>query len=269
MAKALVCLNADLPSSIALRYACRLKGQADLGLHTIHVEEPEKNGFPPGTGWVRRTWESGLLEEARRRISQLVIAEKETCQELEGPRILIGDHDRELLRELRSGSYDLFIEGMLHSAKPSNFIRKIRSRLYRNAACPILLVKNLVLPEKIMVLMGLGCRPDLISSTLLNIFTRYHGTVDINIFDVKKRSDARLEPLPAGSDARVEKIVKTLEGAEWKIGKTGIITGEPSRSEKLFDDYGLVAAHLPPDIDKNSPLLVFLAMVPSAVLLCR
>ena len=45
MIHSLISLNADLASSIALRFACRLTQFVDMRLQTIHVEEVEKEGF--------------------------------------------------------------------------------------------------------------------------------------------------------------------------------------------------------------------------------
>ena len=70
MIKTLVSLNADLASSIAFQYSCRLKQFVDMNLRVIHVEEVE--GHPPGSGWVRSTWERGLIHTAREEISQLM-----------------------------------------------------------------------------------------------------------------------------------------------------------------------------------------------------
>ena len=72
MIKALVSLNADLASSIALRYSCRLAESVDMKLHTIHVEEVDREGYPPGSGWVRSTWEKGLVQTAEEEISHLI-----------------------------------------------------------------------------------------------------------------------------------------------------------------------------------------------------
>ena len=55
--KTLVAVDADLASSIAIRYACDLANRTGMQLQTIHVVEPEEQGHTPGTGWVRRTWE--------------------------------------------------------------------------------------------------------------------------------------------------------------------------------------------------------------------
>ena len=65
----LISLNADLASSIALRYSCRLMELTQMRVQPIHVEEVDKEGYPPGSGWVRSTWERGLQQTAQEEIS--------------------------------------------------------------------------------------------------------------------------------------------------------------------------------------------------------
>ena len=60
MLRALVALESDLASSIALRYACQMANIVGMALQTIHVEDADAEGHAPGTGWVRRSWEKAL-----------------------------------------------------------------------------------------------------------------------------------------------------------------------------------------------------------------
>ncbi len=55
MLKTLIALEADLASTIAIRYACQLAKQMAMDLQTIHVVEPDHRGHTVGTGWVRQT----------------------------------------------------------------------------------------------------------------------------------------------------------------------------------------------------------------------
>ena len=64
MIRALIFVDNRLASSIALRYACRLANVSGMDLQTIYIEEPEHEDRPPGTGWVKSTWEKGLLVSA-------------------------------------------------------------------------------------------------------------------------------------------------------------------------------------------------------------
>ena len=48
MLRMLVYLDADLASSIALRYACQLAQLIDMRLHSVHVEEPDHDGTCAG-----------------------------------------------------------------------------------------------------------------------------------------------------------------------------------------------------------------------------
>ena len=125
MLRTLVYLNADLASSIALRYTCQLAQVVDMKLHSIHVEEPDQGTHAPGTGWVRRTWESALLKAGELEIAQLINAEKSSCPMLSAPKMLIGDRENEILSEIQSESYDLFVEGELYSFNAKKLYDKI------------------------------------------------------------------------------------------------------------------------------------------------
>ncbi len=152
MLRTLVYINADLASSIALRYTCQLEKFINMKLHFVHVEEPDQDGHAPGTGWVRRTWENTVLKTGEFEIAQLIKAEKSSCPKLSAPKMLIGNRETEILREIQNESYDLFVEGSLHSFTSKKLYDKIHSRLYRHIPCPVIIVKNLVDIEKIALI---------------------------------------------------------------------------------------------------------------------
>ena len=131
MLRTLVYLDADLASSIALRYTCQLAQLVDMKLHSVHVEEPDQDGHAPGTGWVRRTWESTMLKTGEFEIAQLINAEKSSCPKLGAPKMIVGDRESEILREIQRESYDLFVEGLLHSFTTKKLFDKINSKLYK------------------------------------------------------------------------------------------------------------------------------------------
>ena len=179
MINALVSLNADLASSIAFRYACRLMEYLDMRLQPIHVEEVDKGSFPPGSGWVRSTWEKGLLETAREEIAQLINAEKADCPSLDSTIVEMGEYDEALLHEIEDKSYDLLIEGVLTSFHGQLFHKRIRSKLYRFAPCPIITVKNLVQPERIVLLLYEAGDATPLVSNFLKLFTKPSTRVDL------------------------------------------------------------------------------------------
>jgi hypothetical protein len=278
MINALVSLNADLASSIAFRYACRLLEYIDMRLQPIHVEDADKESFPPGSGWVRSTWEKGLLQTAREDIAQLINTEKAACPPLDATIVRIGEHDEELLHEIKEKSYDLLMEGVLNSFHAQLFYRKIRSKLYKLAPCPIVLVKNLVHPNRVALLLAEALDVTPLVSTFLKLFSTPKANVDLIHFALKKsgkpefREKIRDDAVPAGCENAC-KMLKTAKGllAEkgWNPKETWVIQDTGEKIGEFLSDYGLIGACLPRNVHKDSLMLDLLSRIPSAMLLCK
>ena len=277
MINTLVSLDADLASSIAFRYACRLMEFIDMRLQPIHVEEVDKEGYPPGSGWVRSTWENGLLETAREEISQLINAEKSTCPQLDAALMRIGGHEDELLKEIEERSYDLMVEGVLSSFDAQLFNQKVRSKLYKYAPCPIILVKNLVHVDRVALLMESAQDVDPVVSTFLKLFTPSRLTVDLIYFTFlsagQPASKRKLDEVAEadGGDAHrvINQAATLLAEKDWKPGDCWFIQDRPKRIGEMLGDYSLVGASLPRSTGRKNLAIDLLGRVPSATLLCR
>ena len=191
MINALLAINADLASSIAFRYACRLAEVIDMRLETIHIEAAAKEKFPPGSGWVRSTWEAGLLQSARETINQLINTEKNECPALGASIVRIGDREDELLGEIQKKSYDLLLEGILEDFDAHSFHQRIRSKLYRYAPCPIILVKNLAHPDRVALLLQDAEDVVPVVSTFMRLFDPSKTAVAVCHCGFTKASDRR------------------------------------------------------------------------------
>lgn len=276
MIKALVSLDADLASSIALRYACQMANTVPMDIKTIHVEEADAEGNPPGTGWVRRTWEKGLLGTAEAELSQLLNAERPTCPTLGTPKMKVGDRDQEILSELEAETYDLLVEGVLYSFKTVNFEKKIRSKLYQKVTCPILLVKNLValrkaallvedhtdlwslIPTFFKILEGSGLKFDLVHVKL-----HKPGRLSFN-----KETEDKEPSIENETDEAIAAAGEMLAQAGWIPEKTRVIRDIPTMIANSLQDFGLVVSCLPRHVSKKNLMLELLSRIPSAVLLC-
>ena len=275
MIKTLASLNADLASDIAFRYSSRLSQFVDMNLQAIHVEEVE--GHPPGSGWVRSTWERGLLHTAQEEISQLINAGQPSCPPLDAQIFRVGERDNELLREIEDESYDLFMEGLLNSFNSVNFFKKLRSRLYRYAPCPIILVKNLVDLNRIALLLrdSTDLRP--LISTFLKIFRKSELTVDLIHFTFQRswrpgfRERMENSSIPGHGDAKkiLEEARTMLTEKGWDLKEGLILQDTPEKLGEFLEDYGLVAACLPRNLAQKSRMMELLSRVPTAILLCR
>jgi len=267
MLKTLVFLNADLASSIALRYACRMGNMVKMTLQTIHVEDPAASGHPPGTGWVRRTWEKSLLKAGEEEIAQLIQAERSSCPPLAPTKMLIGDPDEEILRELERESYDLFIEGTLYSYSSTSFYKKLRSRLYRHAPCPVVLVKNLMNLENIALLLGADMDPAAVVTSFLNVFQEGAFNVALLYYQFQQSG---------GPTAQKEEADSVLSAARNRLVEGGrpakecrVIQDGPENLSDIFKDYGLVVSSIHAVANKKSPLTELLHRMPSPIFFCR
>jgi hypothetical protein len=277
MINTLLSINADLASSIAFRYACRLAGLIDMQLQTIHVEEVETEKYPPGSGWVRSTWEDGLLQSSREEIAQLINADKTSCPPLNTSILRIGDREEELLREIKKQSYDLLLEGVLSSFDGQPFHNRIRSKLYRYVPCPIIVVKNLAQPNRVALAMADVKDVVPVVSTFLKLFDNTKTTVDLCYCDISGTDAAGVKQRIAdGSEADEEAGRRVITDAMdllatkgWTPEANWIIRDKPARIGEMLDDYGLVGARIPRSAHQRSLMTDLLCQVPSATLLVK
>ncbi len=277
MLKSIVYLNADLPSSIALRYACRLAAITGMDINTLHVASTDTEGHPPGTGWVSRTWEKDLIQQAREKIVQLTNMEKNHCPHLSPPKILLGNPEGEILREMAQTEYGLFIVGLRHPFSPQLFFKQMHSKFYQQASCPILLVKNLVDIKRIGLLLESGEAGTAQTGTFLDIFNGAKVDVDLLSCVFTKTDSAGpgdiLESAVSGAEGDSDKAASlardALQGNGFTPGRIRRLQGRPKAVGDRLAEYDLLLTSLPHHIGPTSPLLDCLSRIPSALLFCR
>ena len=275
MIKTLASLNADLASDIAFRYSSRLSQFTDMNLQAIHVEEVE--GPSPGTGWVRNTLERGLLHTAQEEISGLIKVAQSAYRIRNAPIIRVGEREHELLREIKDGPYDLFMEGILNSFSPVNFYRRLQSGLYRNAPCPILLVKNMVEMNKTAILLRDNTNLTSLISTYLKIFAKPGLEVDLIHVSFPESGRKGFKEKIENSKTSIHKNAnKILEDAKVMLIENGrepkdswIIQDIPEKLNELLIEYGLIVIQMPRNPVKKNRVMELLSHVPTAILLCR
>ncbi len=270
MVKGLIYLNADLASSIALRYVCQLASMKEMIIDSIHVEETAQDIHTPGTGWVRKTWEKGVRENAGQRILQLVNAEKRVCTSLSDPTILVGEYEAEVKSAIGLNSYEFFAEGLLQSFSSLNFKEKILSKLYKSISCPVLLVKNFVELNKVAVIIdkkeATACLAKpvemIIKDTELECeLVKCEPDIDSVELDTWEVSD--------GNDDDLDYAKTFIQD------KTGVDVGEKIKIRGGIDDiagylcdYGLVVFSVDRSVSKKNSVLELMSKVTSALLIC-
>ena len=266
MITALISINTNLSSSIALRYAHDLSNKIDIGLYDIHVVETKQSGTSPGSGWVQKTWENALIETEREEISQFLKMEKVSLPFLKTPKILIGDRTEKLLDELQTGQYTFFLEGVLPSFNPHDFYKLVHSRLYRLMSCPVLVVKNLVPLDRAALLMDKDSDHREFIAHFLKIFGNAGFELDLIDLNFNKSGDLVVEEAKS-QNTYLENATAVLAEKNISPNLSKKITGRPPKIADHLRDYGLVISTLKHKSKKNNPLIELLGRVSSPVLL--
>ncbi|MEJ2155408.1 MAG: hypothetical protein P8X96_08735 [Desulfobacteraceae bacterium] len=268
MKKALIPVNIDLGSSIALRYADHISDRIQPALCDVHVVDPKQVGTQPGSGWVQKTWENALIESSREEIRQFLEMEQVKLPSLKSPKIIIGNRNDSLLDELRLEQYDLFLEGVPPTFNPSDFFTLLNSKLYRMMPCPILVAKNLVSSDTIALVVEKESDTQKFISCFLNIFNAEGLKVDLIGMD-RVKSEHPVATLTDGSNAQLEELNNLLIDNGVIPNALRLIRGAPNdKVADLFREYSMVASSMMHSPRKNDPLLELLGRIPSPVFIC-
>lgn len=257
MIRALVAIEADLPSSIAIRYACRLAELTKVEIRPIHVHEPAAAGPGMGTGWARHTWEKELLKDAQREISQLLIAESGYCPILLDPIIVSGNRESEVLSALRKGGYDLFIEGVPSDLTDKAFTKKMKGRFYQNVPIPTLVVRNLLPPNPVLLAVENEKTLEDCLGLISGFFERGDREADVLFFDSNGMGTRDLE---AGM------VKKTVEDYGWRLGRTCHSRDRTEGCVPGMEDCGLIATLVTRPFRAKPDVMEFLSHAPCPVL---
>lgn len=267
MIKTLVSLDTSLASSIALRYACRLANLIETELHTIYVKEPDSEDQSPGSGWVRKTWENAMLTSEQAAIHRMVKAERGSYPRLGPPKMSVGDREKEILYELQSGFYDLFVEGALHTFNSESFYSKMYSWFYRNTPCPIILAKNLVSLEKVLLVLSSDVNYAKLIATFLKFFKGVTVEVDLIYCDFNGHAKSG-RPKGEDADTILRNAEKILSENEMPPAHFRVVQNSSDKAAELMRGYGLVASSIYRQTNKKSPLLKLLSRTPYPLFLC-
>ena len=261
MIKVLVPVEADLASSIALRYVCQIANLIETEILTINVRTSSSEEYPVGTGWVRHTWEKTMLREAEDDIRQLIRAERAHCPTLGEPMVVIGDRDDEILNAILSGSYHLFLEGTIPTFSSSYFTKRLQSHLYQNMPCPFIMVKNLIPLSRALLILSDGVDVHRLIQTFTETFKNASLPIDLFYlkFQEKKNGHSEREKLKAATDL--------LQEQGWLAEKSEVMYGQPRELAESLEGYGLLATVLGHSLKKKDPLQEFLVATLAPILL--
>ncbi|MFC1845204.1 hypothetical protein ACFLZ5_10530 [Thermodesulfobacteriota bacterium] len=279
-------LDENLASSIALKFADHMRQLInDLRLQMIHVMRPDIKPHSVGCGWVRRTWEKGVLEEGMSMISRMLKTENIQFPFSGPPKVMMGDRDKETLAELTDNAYDLFIEGDQDISGLKAFRKRISSRLYTKAPCPILIARNQIKRNRTVMLAEAGTNIQRLADQFGRIIKTSKLSVDLIYFKAPKIIDwerhmSAVAFAEAGEFETAKEILQKNEAAppafsdsetiaaldKIKVNDTRFINGPPEKLALLLQDYDLVASSFP---SSTSTHLEALASTDASVMLFK
>jgi hypothetical protein len=141
--RTVVSIDADLASSLAIRFACQLGSFVEMEVTPVYVKEFVSREEAMGAGWASRTWEREIIDEGKQEIAEMIATEKDFCPVLTPPRVICGNREAELLKMSQGEKFDLFVEGVHFSWNSHELHKNLRTKLHQRLAHPLVLVRAL------------------------------------------------------------------------------------------------------------------------------
>ncbi len=248
MIRSLVAVSPDIEASIALRFACELAHFCEMSIQAIYAKEPELPGAFSEIGWARRTWEREMIEKFEKEISKLVATESRFCPVAINPIVTTGDKEKVILEQLKSGKYDVFIEGAV-SLEPEIIEERLDSKLYKHSPVPIILVRNLLKIEEVILLLEGDSIDDAFLSFLDQIFERKNIKMNLCFLD---EIDRALDQLL---------VTKTLQDKGFKVERKYY-----AKAGDLPEESGLIAAAVTRDENNLAKITGVLGKIDAPIL---
>ncbi len=257
MIRTLVSIEVDLVSSMAIRYACQLGNLIPMELQPVYVK-----GYPfeepvTGLGWVRHTWEKELVKEGKEEISEMIVAEMDTCPVLQEPRIIIGDREKELTHLMETEPFDLYVEGAPYPFTTATVVKRLHLKFYRHLTCPFVWLRTLRPLNKVLVLCLEPSGTAALGQALEKLWSGCKVPLHLG--------------MPSGAIPALQEAVATMQAS---LGNAGCqVTLEPGLPIQPADlptafqqDFGLMALALPRALKKDHPLLPWLSQIKTPLL---
>jgi len=262
----LLTVDNNLASSIALRYICRQARVIPMTIQPIHVQYPEQKHFPLGSGWVRHTWEDSIAMTSADEINTFIYSEIEYCHGLVGPKVVVGDKTEELLKELDTGYYDFYVEGVLLTYEVNRFYNLLKDKLFKKIQCPVLLVKNLVQFNSAVLLIN----DDIDVDYMVSFYLKLYGEADIPLIVVyysgKRTETVTFKEVELGPSC-LEKAKDLLSAGGRSPNKLIIAEGSSEEIAEKLKGSGLVVSTFRRDKVIRNSLIDVVAQTPSPVLI--
>ncbi|WP_415718950.1 universal stress protein [Maridesulfovibrio sp.] len=262
MNKALIPVEMTLASNIALRYACQKSELLAIDLQPIHIEEPDHKAHSSQTGWIRKSWESGLKQAGVEQVRRVLQNEELDCFIMPQPIVEVGDREDILLQELRLGNYRMFIEGEISNFNTGEFRKKLRSKLYKKMPCPVLLVKNIIKSDRVAIVVDTDTDLKSTIGQFCGLLRNRKIDFDLCVYSL---DDFSRETQP-------EDIIRTAGELLAEHGRAPqrsfTLLTAPEKAVPSLHDYGLIVSAVDRNSARKSPLIEVLARVSCPLFLC-
>ena len=263
MIKALVSIEMDLASSMAVRLACQLGGLMEMEIHPVYAKKSPSHEESMGAGWASRTWQREMIEEGRQEISQLLLSEQDFCPVLRDPRIIYGDREAELVKIMHTEGFNLYLEGVHFSWTPHDILRTLHGKLYQGLGSPFVLVRTLRKINKVALLCLNTAQTDALTKVFQSMWQG--SSVPLAFACPEKSVDA--EDGSALAEA-VDRGKKLLEDSGCVTEVLRLPNSAPSGDvSDVLSEHSLVAVSPERDLKKECPELQWLSQVKTASLL--
>lgn len=256
--KALLYLDEDLASSMAFRFAAAQAQVLGMALQPFHVVDSEGQASE-NLGWVSRSWEKVRLAGGLDKVNRLLRTENIAYPQAGEPKIALGNKDQETLRELAGGGYSLFMEGYLDKSDPADFLRFLDAARFRKNPCPLLLVKNLVDPEQLLLLLDQEMDAGLAVSHLTALYEDAAMDMDLTVLYYKSGEEGELVFQQRKKGSSLDRIGALLAQAGWNEPEWLVVQGTPEKAAGYMQGHGLVATLFPGLAGARAELLAHLA----------
>ncbi len=260
----LLLIENNLASSIALRYLCKQSQKVSMFIQPFHIEEPSQRHYPFGAGWVRKTWEKTLVDATKNEIELFIQAEAENCRGLSRVKISVGDKEKEILKELEGGFYDIFAMGLLSSFDSSTFYEILKGSFLKKLTCPLLLIKNLSPSNNILILIDEEMNIEKLIPFYIKLYKDMPAQVSMALYTFQDTDQVNMAR--ETSSSQLHKAVSQLSSQGIEVKDSHEIKGRPERVAQRLKGNGLVVSMFNKK-GRKRPLTDVLASTPAPVLI--
>ncbi len=261
MIRTLVSIEADLASSLAIRFACQLGSLIELEINPVYVKESVSHESGFGAGWASRTWEREIVEQGKKEISKLIDSERNFCPMLHEPKVVYGDREAELTNLMFDNGFELFVEGVRFSWNAGELSKAIRSRFYQKLHRPFVLVRSLKEINELAVLCLNTKGTQEVGAALAKIWKDSHTPIKLVYFP---------ESVSGVMQQELRNTVTETAGSLKNVGCSVTVQEAPSSPESMMEmlnSYGLVALALGKNASRDSAEIRYLALAKTSSLI--